>query len=197
MSRTTYYRQTPKLDVMIDIETLGTTANSVIATIGAMKFNRRDRLKPMEEMSSFYRRIDIDSCSGKGMITDEETVKWWQNQDEKSRDEIYNPADRIPIEQALHELSSFILENPVGESIWAQGPHFDCTILENAYRKCNLPVPWKFWAVRDCRTILDIADVRLKDVPGDYPHHSLYDCYKQIVAVKCALDRLKARSNYK
>ena len=184
--------QYSNINIMIDIETLGTSPTSVIATIGAMKFSRRDRLKPMEEMKSFYRRIDIESCLSKGMTTDDETVKWWDIQDEKSRDEVYNPVDRIPIEQALHELSEFIspLSNPI---IWAQGPHFDCTILENAYKKSNLPLPWKFWNVRDCRTILDITDIRLKNIPGDFPHHSLHDCYKQIIAVKCAFDRLKIR----
>jgi len=45
------------VDIMIDIETLGKSPTSVIATIGAIKFNRKDRLKPMEEMKSFYRRI--------------------------------------------------------------------------------------------------------------------------------------------
>jgi|688.fasta_scaffold01802_18 hypothetical protein len=182
-------------DIMIDIETLGTSHNSVIATIGAMKFNRRDRLKPMEEMKSFYQRIDIDSCSSKGMTTEEVTVQWWQNQDEKSRDEIYNQTDRVPIEQALNELSDFIGNGNV--FIWAQGPHFDCTILENAYKQCNLNLPWKFWNVRDCRTILDVCNVRLKDIPGEYPHHSLYDCYKQIIAVKTSFDKLREQTTHK
>lgn len=182
-------RTNTNIDIMIDIETLGTSSNAVIATIGAMKFNRRDRLKPFEEMNSFYRRINTESCSSLGMEISEETVKWWETQDEKSRDEIYNPSNRVSIQEALQELSNFIGNYPF-TFIWAQGPHFDCTILENAYRKCNIPLPWKFWNVRDCRTILDISSVRLKDVQGEYPHHSLYDCYKQIIAVKTGLNRL-------
>lgn len=179
------------LDIMIDIETLGKSPTSVIATIGAIKFNRKDRLKPMEEMKSFYRRIDLDSCSSKGMTVEDDTVEWWQNQDEKSREEIYSSSNRIPIEQALQELTDFIGPNSSNTCIWAQGPQFDCTILENAYNLCNLNVPWKFWNIRDCRTVLDISNVRLKDVQGEYPHHSLYDCYKQIIAVKTSFDRLK------
>jgi len=184
-------RTSTAIDIMVDIETLGTSPNSVIATIGAMKFNRRDRLKTMEEMESFYRRIDINSCLSKGMTTEEDTVSWWDNQDEKSRDEIYSSENRISIEQALQELSDFLSPNPI---FWAQGPHFDCTILENAYKKCNLVLPWKFYNVRDCRTILDIAGIRLKDVSGEYPHHSLYDCYKQVIAVKMAFNSLKSRT---
>jgi len=97
--------------------------------------------------------------------------------------------NRISIEQALQELSDFI-GTQTFTFIWAQGPHFDCTILENAYKKCNIPLPWKFWNVRDCRTILDISSVKLRDISGEYPHHSLYDCYKQIIAVKTGLNRL-------
>jgi hypothetical protein len=177
-------------DIMIDIETLGTGPNSVIATIGAMKFDRRGTLKPIEEMISFYRRINLESCLSLGLETEEETVKWWDNQDEKSREEIYDNNDRIDIRQALRELSDFI-GNSNYTIVWAQGPHFDFTILENAYKKCNLTVPWNFWNVRDSRTIFDIANIRLKDIPGEYPHHSLYDCYKQINGVKTAFSLLR------
>ena len=173
-------------NIMIDIETLGTGPNSIIATIGAMKFDRTRSLKPLEEMTSFYYRIDFESCNSLGMVSEEETVKWWDNQDEKSREEIYGEENRVPIKQALQELSEFIGNNPY-TTVWAQGPHFDCTILENAYKKCNLRVPWAFWNVRDCRTLFDIANLRLKNNPGDYPHHSLYDCYKQVKGVKLAL----------
>jgi len=40
-------------NIMIDIETLGTGPNSIIATIGAMKFDRTKTIKPLEEMTSF------------------------------------------------------------------------------------------------------------------------------------------------
>lgn len=173
-------------NIMIDIETLGTSPNSVIATIGAMKFDRSTNLKSFEEMTSFYYRIDLQSCQSLGMITEEDTAKWWDNQDEKSREEIYSTENRVSIQQALEELSEFIGNNPY-TTVWAQGPHFDCTILENAYKKCNLQVPWAFWNVRDCRTLFDIANLRLKNIPGEYPHHSLYDCYKQVKGVKTAL----------
>ena len=173
-------------NIMIDIETLGTSPNSIIATIGAMKFDRSSSLKSFDEMTSFYYRIDLQSCQSLGMITEEDTAKWWDNQDEKSREEIYGVENRVSIQQALQELSEFIGNNPY-TTVWAQGPHFDCTILENAYKKCNLQVPWSFWNVRDCRTLFDIANLRLKNIPGEYPHHSLYDCYKQVKGVKTAL----------
>jgi hypothetical protein len=181
--------QSSNPNIMIDIETLGTGPNSVIATIGAMKFDRTISLKPIEKMTSFYYRIDLQSCQSLGLTTEEETVNWWNNQDEKSRDEIYHTENRVPIQQALQELSEFIGNNPY-TTVWAQGPHFDCTILENAYRKCNLQVPWAFWNVRDCRTLFDVANIRLKDIPGEYPHHSLYDCYKQVNGVKLAFSNL-------
>ena len=77
-------------NIMIDIETLGIGPNSVIATIGAMKFDRTSSIKPIEEMTSFYYRIDLESCQTLGMTSEEETVKWWDNQDEKSKEEIYD-----------------------------------------------------------------------------------------------------------
>jgi len=177
-------------NVMIDIETLGTSPNSVIATIGAMKFSRKGILKPINDMYSFYRRINLDSCYALGMVSDEETIKWWEEQEEKSREEIYDSSNRISIEQALQELSEFIGNNN-NTYIWANGPHFDCVILENAFKKCNINLPWKYWNIRDCRTIYDFCNIKLRDINGDYQHNALYDCYRQIYALKLSFDKFK------
>lgn len=58
---------------------------------------------------------------------------------------------------------------------------FDITILENWFRACNTPIPWKFWNVRDVRTIVDWFNIDTRSYEREGVHHNaLDDCLHQI-----------------
>ena len=178
-------------EIMLDIETLGISNNSVVMTIGAIKFNRREDIKPLEYMESFYCRVSKESCIKLGLETNKETEEWWDKQSEESKYEIFiNKNDRYDIKDALIKLTNFIGNSKI---VWANGITFDCIILENCYKKCKLDFPWKYYNLRDARTIYDIGNVNLKDFCKDknQKHNALYDCYIQINALKKAFDNLK------
>jgi hypothetical protein len=168
------------MDLMIDIETLGTSIGSVILTIGAVRFDRRSDT----EYESFYKKISVDSCKRNGMMIDQSTVDWWNTQSEEVRNEAFYSEPREELEQVLAELSAFIKRTGVSY-IWAQGPTFDVCMLEDAYKRCNLPIPWKFWNVRDTRTVYDLFKVKLEPDAG--AHNALADCKRQIKGVRTAL----------
>ena len=67
------------MDLMIDLETLATTPDAAILTIGACKFdpNGDDRDKAKRNMPSFYKRIDLQSNIDLGRRVDENTLRWW------------------------------------------------------------------------------------------------------------------------
>lgn len=174
-------------DIMIDLETLSVCTNAVILTIGAAKFNLGNPII----IDSFYSRITIQSCINVGMVTDKKTIDWWNKQ--KNTD-VYNEAlgediERINIKIALNNLTTW-MGSMSNVRIWANGPSFDCSILGEAYRKCNLPIPWKYWNERDVRTIYDLGGVTKNDVPDDNIHNALEDCYRQITGVNLALSRI-------
>jgi len=54
----------------------------------------------------------------------------------------------------MEEFSKYI---PKKSLIWGNGATFDVSMLENAYRMLELPIPWMFWDVRDVRTIVQLA----------------------------------------
>jgi hypothetical protein len=175
-------------DVMIDIETWSTAPNATILTIGAIKFDRKGGfLKPMGQYETFYVRVDPQSCEAIGCYTDPNTVKWWKNQSRQAQYEAIENPDKMPITEALTKLSKWI-----GNSryIWANSPSFDCVILESAYERCGLEIPWKFWNTRDCRTIFDLSGIRKNTLPAGNEHYAVADCYRQIVGVKRALKKL-------
>ena len=176
-------------EVMIDIETLSTRPNAVILTIGAIKFDRKGPLKKLEEMDQFYVRISKESCELSGMIIDEGTVQWWSRQDKEIQYEaLENPVDRLEIKDALVKLKEWIGHSTL---IWGNGSDFDCTILTEAYKLCNLKPPWSFWNTRDVRTAFDFGKVHVWDLPDNFKHHPVHDCYRQIIGLKRSLENLK------
>jgi exodeoxyribonuclease VIII len=170
-------------DIMIDLETLSTRNDAVILTIGAVKFNIN---KELDKTKQLYMRINLQSCKNLKMHTDRSTVKWWKEQSKEAQYEVFENPDRIDIKDALVKLSEF-LKN--GKCIWANSPNFDCVILENAFNKCGIDIPWKFWNLRDCRTVYGLARLNLssfrKNIEDESSaHNALNDCVMQILALK-------------
>lgn len=179
--------------IMLDIETLGTSSNSIILTIGAIKFKPTTPIDSIENCDTFYRRIDIESCRKVGLISEEQTVKWWNSQDSSVKFEALENQDRLPLTQVLLEFTKWF-----GKSvkIWGHGDDFDCVILTNAYKACNLTPPWKFWNTRDTRTLFDLARVNIKSFCQDNIHHALHDSYRQILATQESLKILNLNNIY-
>ena len=174
-------------DIMIDLETLSTEPNAVVLTLGAVKFNRRGPTLSLDDLDHFYRRIEVQSCLEAGLIISSETKDWWEMQSDEARYEAFAHKDRVPLVQALKEFRNWFRGS---RCVWSHGATFDCVILEQAYKACNLPCPWMFWAARDTRTLFDIAGVRIKDFPIKVEHHALHDAFRQVVATKASLDKL-------
>jgi exodeoxyribonuclease VIII len=70
--------------------------------------------------------------------------------------------------------------------IWGNGSSFDCGILGEAYKRCGMTPPWKFYMERDLRTIMDIGKVKMCDLPQYGKHNAIYDCYRQIIGLQRA-----------
>jgi hypothetical protein len=61
-------------DVMIDLETLATSTDAVVLTIGAVKFDPFGSDIKEPAMDSFYVKIDIDSCDELGLVANDDTI---------------------------------------------------------------------------------------------------------------------------
>jgi exodeoxyribonuclease VIII len=174
-------------DVMIDLETYSTEKNAIILTIGAVKFDRSFKEDTIEKCETFYKRINIDSCKKVGLVDCKQTMQWWENQEDEVKYEALLNSDREELKNVLKQFTKWF-----GKSIyiWGHGDDFDCVILEQAYKACNLKVPWKFWNTRDTRTLFDLANFDIKTVNVDKAHHALYDAYKQVLGVKRSIKLL-------
>ena len=177
-------------DIMLDLETLSVRPDAAIIVIGAIKFFREGDVLPLEKSDTFYRRITIESCKKAGLRIDNSTVRWWKEQDKAVRYEALENPDRIPLNQALREFAIWMGNSTY---VWGNGDDFDCTILGEAFSRCNMKIPWKFFLTRDCRTLFDLAGIKKSDLPSGLEHHAIHDCYRQIVGVKKSLSLLRRR----
>ncbi len=165
--------------LMVDLETMATGPNSVILTIGAVKFDPHGSSVDRSSHNILYRRIDTESCEALGMVIDPATLDWWSKQDPVIIDEAFNPEDRIPVTQALDEFHKFAWGC---DAFWSHGSIFDIVILEHYYRTLKKPLPWNFWQIRDTRTIFDLGyDPQM---PKDQKHNAFEDAYRQAVGVQ-------------
>ena len=178
-------------EIMIDIETLSTKNNASILTIGAIRFDRNS----FKIKDQFYKRITKESNEHFNRDFNQDTIDWWSKQSDQAKKEIFENKDRINLSTALQELSIFCRR---ASKIWANGVAFDINILESAYDACDLDTPWKFWTVRDTRTIYDLGDITLNnfkrqnELDSDH-HNALADCITQLLCFEQAMNNIYDR----
>lgn len=133
-------------DVMVDLETLGTTADAVIMSIGAVKFNiDTDEI----DDAGFYASISIDSNLDKGRRIDEDTLVWWMSQSPQAQAVFREPKENLAA--ALDGLAAWF-GNDEKLNVWSNGADFDIPMLAHAYRQHDWLTPWKFWNSKCFRT---------------------------------------------
>jgi hypothetical protein len=171
------------MDVMLDLETLGTRPGCVILTLGAVRF---DPYSLRDPGPGIYFRVDVDEQTALGREVQEDTLNWWLQQSEDVREEALGEHDRVSLDTMYRDLNRFL----VGvNNIRAQGPLFDFAILEHLYRQMGWPTPWHYWQIRDSRTLFGVhGDPRVKGKAG--LHNALEDCVSQATAVQQIYNRL-------
>lgn len=165
--------------VMIDIETLATSPNSVILTVGAVKFDPNTTTVPH---SDFYHRLDIDEQSALGRHIDDSTVEWWSRQNADVQAEAFAEDNRIGLHDFARELNRYL----VGvDKIWYHGANFDMVIIENLFDQLGVGRGWQYWQLRDSRTLFEVmpGDPR-KGFDQSSLHNSLEDSRVQARAVQ-------------
>lgn len=154
---------------MIDIETYDVTPSAVILSIGA------ERILGSE---TFY--VEVDPNTQYERTVSQSTKDWWTKQSNPPINGITS------LHAALTYFAEWLPKNPI---IWCKGTDFDITILAHAYRQYNIPIPWKYSNVRDCRTVYKLA--------GHHPirtatHNALEDAEDQTDNLILALTKLRA-----
>ena len=167
---------------MIDLETLATTPDAAILTIGACLFDPRGA----DIHKTFYARIQLETQEKYNRVINEDTLAWWSKQDKQIQEDAFGEGeDRIDLKDAMKKLYTFGLGTT---NVWSHGAIFDVVIVENICQSFQQAVTWKFWEVRDTRTLFDLANISVR-IEGK--HNALTDAVAQAKAVQQAYAKLK------
>ncbi len=155
--------------VMVDIETLATSTNAVILSIGAVRFDPEGGLG-----DEFY--INIDPSSQRWREVDPDTVAWWASQGQAAQDKL-TEEPVVPLRTALVEFKKFVTPKDL---LWSNGPTFDEMILRSAFEQLDGAFPVGYYNSRCCRTEFALGKLLgVKKVKPELKHDALSDAIAQ------------------
>lgn len=156
------------IDIIIDIETLGTRPGCIILEIGACAMNPHTG----EITANFSRRLDEvftrhHEVRSENMI---DTISWWHGQStidtyctliRRGHSGLFPHHPRDP-KDALGEFcdwfaASVSQQDSKDVRVWANGPSFDISILQACLDRYGIGIPWVYWQERCVRTALEMA----------------------------------------
>jgi hypothetical protein len=161
------------LNIMLDLETLGTKPGCVVLSIGAVSFDA-ERI-----VDAFYVNIKPDDAQRCGLTIDASTVMWWMQQSKQARAAFNTGSMRV--HEALINFNTWLLKQrpSVGDGrmkVWGNGASFDQPVLEAVYAAVGIANPWQY---RDCmcyRTLKNLVpDENLQPPHNDEHHNALAD----------------------
>ncbi len=157
--------------LMVDIETMGNISYSSIISIAAVEFD----IDSGETGKVFEINVDLQSCIDAGLILNADTIMWWMKQSDEARNSFKNS---VSLAKALQSFGDFCNKK---YQIWGNSARFDLGILQNAYNKIQLDIPWDFRKERCVRTLVSFKP----EIKNNFPykgvaHNAVADCLNQI-----------------
>ena len=171
----------PRCQVAFDLETLGTSPDSKILSVGAVAV-----CAETGRTVRFYSPCSIDSQPGRA--TSPSTLKWWEGRTPEARTVLdAAKADNCAtLQETLETLTAWL--GKLGEThdvyAWGNGSDFDVAMLNHAYQQFSGFVPWNFRHARDMRTLYDITlrlgmDIKSSTLRTGTHHNALDDAQFQ------------------
>jgi hypothetical protein len=163
---------------MFDTETLATTADACIMSIGAVRF---DLDSGLIDDNGFYASISVDSNLELKRRISEDTLIWWMKQGAAAQG-VFHEGKQM-LRPALEALSDWI-GNPDCH-VWSNGGDFDIPMLAHAFTQCGMTVPWKFWNTRCFRTYKNLPGAKhIRSPVTGVKHNALSDAHQQVVTLQ-------------
>lgn len=144
--------QAKMIHAMIDIETLSLSKRPVITECAITFFDENNIIESLEGY------FQLDPQIKEGRKIDEDTLRFWLS-------------DGVTLEHQSKQCKMFnffcngitpFLETNKPERFWCNGLSFDIPIIEQVCMDYYLPIPWKYNATRDTRTLWEIVGLDVK-----------------------------------
>lgn len=146
-----------RIDIMVDIETLGTESDSTIFQIAAIAFD----IDTGEHISTFNQIADIAKNSF--MRVDGSTIKWWLNTNKELLHDLLNKGygSSDSLLESFHNWLSSVADDMKNVYLWGNGILFDNKMIQHQFEDLGLKYPIYYKNDRDVRTIVELASKKL------------------------------------
>lgn len=149
---------TNRIDIMVDIETLGNKMDSTIIQLGAMAFD----IKKGKTLHEFNQVADIEKNENRINVTGS-TLEWWMRTNKELFSELLNSGE-YSSEDLIRAFHNWIkdIKRIYGEGetdfyLWGNGILFDNAMIRHQMESLKLEYPIFYRNDRDVRTIVDLA----------------------------------------
>jgi exodeoxyribonuclease VIII len=170
---------TDRINVMVDLETLGLGYDAPILSIGAVAFARSEVL----DLQCHY-GISLKDSIARGRVPSASTIQWWLQQDDAARKALDSKlvAGETVIE-AMRWFADWIKSVQVFADapvhVWGNGADFDVAMLRHAFAKTGIAEPWHYRNVRCFRTYMAEFGLDEDWVQPSVKHDALADAAAQ------------------
>lgn len=197
--------------IMVDLETLGTSVNTIALQVGACEWNPQTG----EITRWFSQYVSIASAMAVGRTLDPDTILYWMDMEDDARKRmIEGLRDKaLPLSEVLYMLADFMqtsngrmglgrkMEMP--EGVWSHGLTFDVPIIQESMAACGIKQAFDFRDCLDTRTIFKLSGKRLSQyddvvnsrwpdtAPPRVKHDALSDAIAQALAISEALKAIQ------
>lgn len=182
--------------VMIDLETMSSNSDAVIASIGAVYFD----LDTGEMGDEFYAKVDLSKQDGRRRFSGL-TVAWWLQQPDEARKALAREGEGLTPTEVCKYFTGFYKRHKA-RHLWSHAT-FDAVVLRSFYEEFSKDAPtsrygkapWHYREARDIRTLNAIAhSLGYKVSPDEgstdrvviddlIPHNALGDAKRQAIYV--------------
>jgi len=158
--------------VMVDLETLGTAPDSIIASIGAQGFTIEGLVGDAQELI-----LNRAEQAAEGRTIHLDTIDWWMDQSSEARAMFSQP--KVSVRSALNYFSYYVKAtagDPEKAVLWGNGADFDLVLLGSLYDSFKLERPWRYFNNRCFRTLKNLLPTAYKvakqTIPANLIKHS-------------------------
>lgn len=170
-------------DLMIDLETLGSTPETPVISLGAVFFDLEKKLLG----PTFYMALDVSEQIDRGRKPTGDTIKWWMSQSDAAKRVFHEKAQ--PAANVLKLFSDWyktsgnlampVLSERARAYVWGNGATFDISIMEHILRDYAIELPWGYNKAMDVRTFKRFCTKGEQIKKSGVAHNALDDAISQ------------------
>ena len=186
-------------DFIIDFETLGTSDDSVLLSIGVLACPSEKTISIKDLLTNgLYIKFNREQQFKAGRKVDPYTLEWWEKQGDEAKN-VLSSTNLTDIVKAQLKIRSFCFEHGFDKQnsrIWSRGM-VDQRWWQSFCKTCqnynpNINAFLGFWLWRDVRTAMELLTGTTKgsiadDDPRFIKHNALSDCCMDFLRLQEAL----------